>query len=137
MTSQFPCRQTRREFVWDMGAGFTGLALTGLLSRDGFFERIGYGSEKAAVNPLMAKPSPTFGRAKSVIFLMMNGAPSQVDTFDHKPLLEKLAGQALPEGKKFTNSGGRKVGFLTPSFRPFRPGGQSGLMCGNMPTSWR
>lgn len=128
MTPQFPCHQNRREFVWDMGAGFTGLALTGLLSRDGFFERVGYASEQSAVNPLMAKPAPSFGRAKSVIFLMMNGAPSQVDTFDHKPLLEKLSGQPLPEGKKFTNSGGRKVGFLTPSFRPFRPGGESGLM---------
>ncbi|MEI8155112.1 MAG: DUF1501 domain-containing protein, partial [Hyphomicrobiales bacterium] len=112
-----------------MGAGFAGLALTGLLSRDGFFERIGLGAETGSVtNPLTSRPSHSFGKAKSVIFLMMNGAPSQVDTFDHKPLLEKLAGQPLPEGKKFTNSGGRKIGFLTPSFRPFRPGGQSGLM---------
>ena len=126
---QFPCRQSRREFVWDMGAGFAGLALTGLLSRDRFFERIGYAAESAAsANPLSSKPSHTFGRAKSVIFLMMNGAPSQVDTFDYKPELARLAGQPLPEGKKFTNSGGRKIGYLTPSFRPFRPGGQSGLM---------
>ncbi|MDA1212108.1 MAG: DUF1501 domain-containing protein, partial [Planctomycetota bacterium] len=66
--------------------------------------------------------------AKSVIFLMMNGAPSQVDTFDYKPALQKYAGQPLPEGKKYINSGGRKVGFLTPEFRPFRPGGESGLM---------
>ena len=74
--------QNRREFVWEMGAGFTGLALTGLLSRDGFFEKMGYGSESSAINPLAAKPAHSFGRAKSVIFLMMNGAPSQVDTFD-------------------------------------------------------
>ena len=59
---------------------------------------------------------------------MMNGAPSQVDTFDYKPALQKYAGQPLPEGKKYINSGGRKVGFLTPEFRPFRPGGESGLM---------
>src|SRR6185436_1233089 len=81
MTNQFPCRQTRREFVWEMGAGFTGLALTSLLSREGFFERIGFGAERhAAANPLAAKAAHAFGRAKSVIFLMMNGAPSQVDT---------------------------------------------------------
>ncbi|MBL8865707.1 MAG: DUF1501 domain-containing protein, partial [Planctomycetia bacterium] len=67
-------------------------------------------------------------KAKSVIFLMMNGGPSQVDTFDHKPTLEKFANQSLPADKKFINSGGRKIGFLTPSFRKFRPGGQSGLM---------
>jgi hypothetical protein len=57
----------------------------------------------------------------------MNGGPSQVDTFDPKPLLDKHAGQPLPADKKFINSGGRKMGFLTPSFRPFRPGGKSGL----------
>ena len=45
---------------------------------------------------------------------MMNGGPSQVDTFDYKPALEKYAGQPLPADKKFINSGGRKVGFLTP-----------------------
>ena len=107
MTSQFPCHQTRREFVWEMGAGFTGLALTGLLSGDGFFERIGLAKESVGgANPLAAKAAHAFGRAKSVIFLMMNGAPSQVDTFDYKPELQRLAGQPLPEGKKFTNSGG-------------------------------
>jgi hypothetical protein len=58
----------------------------------------------------------------------MNGGPSQVDTFDHKPALEKYAGQPLPADKKYINSGGRRVGFLTPSARPFRPGGKSGLM---------
>jgi hypothetical protein len=35
----FPCGNTRREFVWEMGAGFAGMALTGLLSADGFFAR--------------------------------------------------------------------------------------------------
>ena len=39
----------------------------------------------------------------------------------------KLAGQPLPADKKFINSGGRKIGFLTPTFRKFRPGGKSGL----------
>jgi hypothetical protein len=59
---------------------------------------------------------------------MMNGAPSQVDTFDFKPELEKHAGQPLPADKKFINSGGRKIGFLTPAFRKFQPGGESGLL---------
>ena len=35
----FPCGNTRREFVWEMGAGFSGIALTSLLSADGFFSR--------------------------------------------------------------------------------------------------
>ncbi|MEX1233227.1 MAG: DUF1501 domain-containing protein [Planctomycetaceae bacterium] len=119
----FPCNHTRREFVWEMGAGFAGTALTAMLAQDGFFSRIGYAAETSSTK------KPHFDMpAKSVIFLMMNGAPSQVDTFDYKPALQKYAGQPLPEGKKYINSGGRKVGFLTPEFRPFRPGGESGLM---------
>ena len=58
----------------------------------------------------------------------MNGAPSQVDTFDYKPELQKYAGMELPKDKEYINSGGRKVGFLTANWRPFRPGGESGLM---------
>jgi len=57
----------------------------------------------------------------------MNGGPSQVDTFDPKPTLARFAGTEMPKDKKFINSGGRKIGFLTPEFRPFRPGGASGL----------
>lgn len=122
----YPCGQTRREFVWEMGAGFAGIALVGLMSRDGFLPN----AEAAeSAGNLLAPREPHFpGGARNVIFLMMNGGPSQVDTFDYKPELEKHAGQPLPEGKKYINSGGRKVGFLTPSFRPFRPGGRSGLL---------
>jgi len=58
----------------------------------------------------------------------MNGAPSQVDTFDYKPELQKYAGKQLPADKRYINSGGRRVGYLTPNWRPFRPGGQSGLL---------
>ncbi|MCA9009173.1 MAG: DUF1501 domain-containing protein, partial [Planctomycetaceae bacterium] len=54
--------------------------------------------------------------------------PSQVDTFDYKPALQKYAGQPLPESKSYINSGGRRVGYLTPAFRRFRPGGDSGLL---------
>jgi hypothetical protein len=143
---QFPCRLTRRELVWQMGGGVTGLALMDLLDRDGFPTTsradeiatkradppasVAVAESKSArgSNPLEPKKPHQAGRAKSVIFLTMNGGPSQVDTFDYKPELQKYAGQPLPPGKKFINSGGRKIGFLTPSFRPFRPGGQSGLM---------
>jgi hypothetical protein len=131
MTSDrfFPCGQTRREFVWEMGGGFAGLALTSLLAADGFFDRhLWAASPKADGSPLAPKPPHFRVRAKSVIFLLMNGGPSQVDTFDPKPDLKKYADQPLPPGKKFINSGGRKVGFLTPAWRPFRPGGKSGLL---------
>ena len=54
--------------------------------------------------------------------------PSQVDTFDYKPELKKYAGKELPADKNYINSGGRRVGYLTPEWRPFRPGGESGLL---------
>ncbi|MBM4003166.1 MAG: DUF1501 domain-containing protein [Planctomycetes bacterium] len=128
----FPCGQTRREFLWEMGGGCAGLALASLLESDGFFQRNASAAPSPAPttsgHPLQARPSHFPAKAQRVIFLMMNGGPSQVDTFDHKPLLEKYAGQPLPADKKFINSGGRKIGFLTPAFRKFRPGGESGLM---------
>ncbi|HCP83302.1 MAG TPA: DUF1501 domain-containing protein, partial [Planctomycetaceae bacterium] len=125
MKKHYPCGNTRREFVWEMGAGFAGLALTSLLEQDRFFDRVNAAEPKG---PLAPRDGHFPVKAKSVIFLMMNGAPSQVDTFDYKPELRKHAGMPLPEGKDYINSGNRKVGFLTPEFRPFKPGGESGLM---------
>lgn len=128
--SFFPCQQTRRELVWQMGGGFTGVALAAQLQQDGFFGRVmADGSNSAvAAGPLASRPAHFPAKAKACIFLMMNGAPSQVDTFDYKPALEKYAGQPLPPGRNYINSGGRRVGFLTPAFRRFRPGGDSGLL---------
>ena len=111
-----------------MGAGFAGLALASLLDADGFFGRHAHAATAAAVNPLAPKPPHFKVPARSCIFLMMNGGPSHVDTFDYKPGLAKYAGQPLPPDKQFTNSGNRKMGYLTPAWRPFQPGGQSGLM---------
>ena len=124
----FPCGRSRREFVWQMGNGFAGLALTDLLSGDGFFGQRTKADDAQSHNALRPKPPHFRPRAKSCIFLMMNGAPSQVDTFDYKPDLEKYAGKELPADKKYINSGGRKVGYLTPAWRKFRPGGESGLL---------
>lgn len=126
MRQQFPCGQTRRESLWNMGAGFAGTAMTGLLASDGFFNRLQ--AEETNANPLAARDGHFVGRAKACIFLMMNGAPSQVDTFDFKPELVKYAGKQMPEGKRFINSGGRKMGYLTPNWRRFLPGGDSGLL---------
>jgi len=120
--SIFPCKRTRRESIWDMGAGFVGTALAGLLSSDGF------GRQTQASDATAARHARFPVKAKSCIFLMMNGAPSQVDTFDFKPELQKYAGQQLPPDRKYINSGGRKVGYLTPNWRRFVPGGESGLL---------
>ena len=126
MRQQFPCGQTRRESLWNMGAGFAGTAMTGLLASDGFFNPLHADEQNG--NPLAPRDGHFVGRAKACIFLMMNGAPSQVDTFDFKPELVKYAGKQMPEGKRFINSGGRRMGYLTPNWRRFLPGGDSGLM---------
>lgn len=120
----FPCGTTRRELVWEMGGGFAGTALAAMLQQD----QATAAPRRVGDGPLAARPTHFPVRAKACIFLMMNGAPSQVDTFDYKPALTQYAGKPLPPDREYINSGGRKVGFLTPEFRPFRPGGESGLM---------
>ena len=86
------CHRTRREFLWEAGAGFTGLALTGLLSQDKLFAQE---STPRAANPLAERPPHFAAKAKSVIFLFMYGGPSQVDTFDNKPDMYRLDGQTV------------------------------------------
>ena len=125
---QFPCGVSRRECVWDMGVGFAGLALTSLLDGDGFFDQSASAAETSVAGPLAPIAQHFPAQAKACIFLTMNGAPSQVDTFDQKPELTKYAGKQLPADRKYINSGGRKVGYLTPEWRPFRPGGESGQL---------
>ncbi|MFY8053644.1 MAG: DUF1501 domain-containing protein, partial [Armatimonadaceae bacterium] len=63
------CGRTRREFLWEAGAGFTGLALTGMLSGDGFFgqEANAAGPPKAGGGPLAEKAPMMPAKAKAVI----------------------------------------------------------------------
>ena len=79
---------TRRHFFQRAGAGFGWLALQSMLARTGFGAN--------ALNPLAAKPPHFPARAKSIIWLFMNGGPSHVDTWDYKPELQKRDGQPLP-----------------------------------------
>ena len=91
------CGRTRREFLWEAGAGFTGLALTYLLDRDGFFSKKAWAAGRTApiANPLAPRPPHFPAKARSVIFLFMYGGPSQVDTFDPKPELQKRDGEKV------------------------------------------
>ncbi|MEO8368183.1 MAG: DUF1501 domain-containing protein [Candidatus Solibacter sp.] len=79
---------TRRDVLVRAAHGFGSLALATLL------EAPAIATDR--VNPLAAKPPHFAGKAKSVIFLFMVGGPSQVDTFDPKPALDKYHGQPLP-----------------------------------------
>ena len=86
---------TRRDFLLRAGAGFGALALT-YLEQQRLFASTG----PAALDPLAAKPPNFSAKAKSVIFLFMEGGPSHLDTFDYKPRLRELAGQKLPVSGK-------------------------------------
>src|SRR5690242_490656 len=80
---------TRREFLHDALGGFGALALLALLHE----ER----SRAGGHNPLAPKPAHLPGaKARAVIFLFMAGGPSHLETFDPKPLLNKLDGQPRP-----------------------------------------
>ncbi len=126
-----PCGRSRREFLWQVGGGFAGLGLIDLLSRDGFFGRQARGEGDGGgggAAPYLLAPKPTHfpARAKHVVFLFMNGAPSQIDTFDPKPALTKFDGTDY-RGKTPVGSNGRPIGKLMQSPFPFTKHGQSGL----------
>jgi hypothetical protein len=106
-----------------MGAGFGGLALSGLLDGEGFFTRAAHAS---APSPLAIKPPMLPARAKRCIFLFMYGGPSSMDTFDYKPELQKNDGKEI-EIEVRRNSFQKKK--LLASRREFRQYGESGLWC--------
>ncbi|MFO1094909.1 MAG: DUF1501 domain-containing protein [Planctomycetaceae bacterium] len=111
----------RRDFLRDSGLGFGALALGSLLSAEAR-------AASAAANPLAARPAHLPGTAKSVIFLFMQGGPSQLETFDPKPVLTRFDGQLLPESLRNydlaqINTADSKV--MAPIF-PFQKCGESG-----------
>lgn len=77
------CHRTRREFLWQTGAGFGATALASMLAGDRFFA--GARAAEGFINPLAPKPAPLIAKAKSVIFLFMYGGPSHIDTFVSSP----------------------------------------------------
>ena len=83
---------TRRNLLYSGGLGFGALALGDLLSREARAA-----APPVPVDPLAPKPPHLPGTAKSVIFLFMQGGPSQVETFDPKPMLAKYDGKLLPK----------------------------------------
>jgi hypothetical protein len=111
--------RTRREFVRDACCGFGGLALVSLLHEE---------QARSAGHPLAAGTPHVAPKARSVIFLFMAGGPSHIETFDPKPLLNRLDGQPRPkefgEAKyQFIESDARLLG----TRRTFRKYGESGI----------
>jgi len=105
----------RRDMLKRAGGGFASLGLAGVLADQGLL---------AAESPLVPKSPHIQPRAKRIIHLFMNGGPSQVDTFDPKPALEKYHGQRPPGAERKTE---RQTGGLFKSPFKFKQSGQSGI----------
>jgi hypothetical protein len=121
---QFRLNVTRRHFLTKAGLGIGSAALGTMLFKDQLF-----GTSDAASVPLgIAQFAP---KAKRIIYLFQNGAPSQLETFDYKPLLNKMHGEELPEsirkGQRLTGMTSNQESFpLVGSTFNFAQHGQSG-----------
>jgi hypothetical protein len=89
MPAHVRINRNRREFLRDSFAGFGSLAYLHMANAEAL--------RAAATDPLAPKPPHMKATAKSVIFLFMAGGPSHLETFDPKPLLNKLNGQPRPK----------------------------------------
>ena len=121
---------SRREFLAKAGCGFGALALADLLAAD--TKAQGQDGTATGGSRLERAPGPRRPhlrpRARSVIFLFMEGGPSHLDTFDPKSALDRLAGRPIPDsfGEVITAMGEFRSPIL-PSRRTWKQHGQSGL----------
>jgi hypothetical protein len=122
----------RRRFLQSGAAGLGGLALTSLLARDLFAKQEAPSAQ--AQNPLAARAPHFAPKAKSVIWLFMNGGPSHLDLYDPKPALAELDGKPVPEsftqGERFAFIKGTPTVLNTPY--KFSRYGQSGAQASEL-----
>jgi Protein of unknown function (DUF1501) len=107
-----PAGLTRREILRDSACGFGAVALAALLSDRSFagspLPRLHYSGNEDEKNPLAPKPPHFAAKVRRVVYCYMDGGPSQVDTFDPKPLLASEHGQPFKmkiEPTQFNNIG--------------------------------
>jgi len=115
----------RRRFLSNLSMGVGSVALGSLMMPDLFK---GTGSMDADMIPGLRDFAP---KAKRVIYLFQNGAPSQIETFDYKPKLKEMFGQELPDSvrgsQRLTGMTSNQSSFpLVGSFADFKQYGQSG-----------
>jgi hypothetical protein len=121
--------------LWESGAGFGSVALTGMLSGSGYFHSSALGADGSdalkASNPMATKPTHHEPKAKAVIFLFMYGGPSHMDTFDYKPDLYPLDGKTI-DVKTFGRGGHKKGGRVVGPKWKFKHYGESGKMISDL-----
>lgn len=120
------CGRTRREFLWQSGAGFAGTALAGMLDDD-FLARQAVAADGITEynNPLAPKQPHHDPAATACIFLFMYGGPSHMDTFDYKPEMYGRDNQTV-EVKTFGRGGHRNQGRLIEPRWKFKQYGECG-----------
>ena len=125
MTQNF-CGRTRREFLWQAGAGFTGTAMAGMLDAD-FLSKQAYAADGLTKfkNPLAPKDPHFTPRAKSVIFLYMYGGPSHMDTFEYKPKMKGMDNKTV-DVKTFGRGGHKNQGRIVEPRWDFKQYGKCG-----------
>ena len=121
------CGRTRREFLWQTGGGFTGVALAGLLGSDGFLDKQALAADGVSEwkNPLAPKRPHYEAKAKSVIFLFMYGGPSHIDTFDYKPSMYGMDNKTV-QVKTFGRGGRKNEGRIVEPRWKFNQYGECG-----------
>jgi hypothetical protein len=112
---------SRRKLLWDAGGGIAGLALLDILNAKGLLA-----ARVSTESPTLPKKPHFPAKARSVISLFMNGGTSHVDTFDPKPQLARLHGEAPPKSLNIESFFPYPGTFLKSPFE-FRKYGQSGL----------
>ncbi len=124
--AHFQFTSSRRDFLARAGAGFGALALADLLQGSALAAKIEE-EARSVTQPLLPRKPHFAAKAKSVIFLFMEGGPSHLDTFDPKPALIDLAGKPIPEsfGRVITAMGEFDSPILA-SKRQWKQHGQSG-----------
>jgi hypothetical protein len=130
-------RVTRRQLFGSSAAGIGAAALASLLQTDTASAAESSSSLAASqVGGLTGLPHHP-PKAKRVVMMWQGGGPSHVDLFDHKPMLEKLAGKDIPESVRGTtrlstmSSGYGKYTCL-PAIKPFKQYGKCGLQLSEM-----
>ena len=130
---QYRMHQTRRQFFGDTGLRLGGLALGWLLGNGGAgAAAAGSGAAAARVHPPLDGMPHFPPRARSLIYLHMNGAPSQIDLWDHKPGLREHFDKDLPDSVRMnqrlsTMTSGQTRFPVAPSRFNFRQHGRSGM----------
>ena len=132
---RFPCagpqvgRNTnRREFIYGMGASVGSVALSAMMAND-----LQAAVEGKPAGPLAPKPGHFPARAKSCIFLMMEGGPSHIDTFDPKPKLKDLHLQSFTRNDERESAMASGKRYYVQSPFEFTKVGQSGA---DVATNW-